>query len=76
MNGVFFYTALYLQRTLGFSPTEAGLVFLPLAAVLLVAAPVAERLSASVGTHRVISVGLAMVAAGLVCISATGATAS
>ncbi|WP_326598997.1 MFS transporter [Streptomyces sp. NBC_01803] len=76
VNGVFFFTALYLQQILGFSPTKAGLAFLPLAAALLVTTPYAERWSKTLGAHRVIAVGLAAVAGGLVLVSQQGADAT
>lgn len=76
VNGVFFFTALYLQSVLGFSPTEAGLVFLPLAGALLAATPAAGPLAALWGAHRVIAAGLALVAAGLWGVAATGEGAS
>jgi EmrB/QacA subfamily drug resistance transporter len=75
VNGVFFFTALYLQRILGFSPTKAGLAFLPLALALLVVTPVAERAARAVGAHRSICAGLVLVAAGLLYVSGAGADA-
>ncbi|MDT0306372.1 MFS transporter [Streptomyces sp. DSM 44917] len=76
VNGVFFFTALYLQQVLGFSPTKAGLTFLPLALSLLLTTPFAERLSKLLGGHRVISGGLVMVALGLLWVSRAGADAT
>lgn len=76
VNGVFFFTALYLQHALAFSPVEAGLVFLPLAGALLLGTPFAERAARLVGAHRSITAGLALVAAGLLLVSRTGADAS
>ncbi|MEU6844628.1 MFS transporter [Streptomyces sp. NPDC046716] len=76
VNGVFFFTALYLQHVLGFSPVKAGLAFLPLAGALLVCTPFAERAARLVGAHRSIAAGLALVAAGLLLVSGTGAHAS
>ncbi len=29
--GIYFFTAIYLQNVLGFSPTKAGLAFVPMA---------------------------------------------
>ncbi|MGW5735098.1 MULTISPECIES: MFS transporter [Streptomyces] len=72
VNGVFFFTALYLQHVLGFSPTKAGLAFLPLAGALLVTTPFAERAAKAVGAHWSIAGGLVLVAAGLVWVSGTG----
>ncbi|MFJ4715369.1 MFS transporter [Streptomyces sp. NPDC088785] len=76
VNGVFFFTALYLQQVLGFSPVKAGLAFLPLAGALLLCTPFAERAARLLGAHRSIAAGLALVAAGLLLVSRTGAHAS
>ncbi|MEU9751837.1 MFS transporter [Streptomyces althioticus] len=76
VNGVFFFTALYLQQVLGFSPVEAGAVFLPLAGALLVCTPFAERAARILGAHRSIAAGLALVAGGLLLVAGTGADAS
>ncbi|MFI0237989.1 MFS transporter [Streptomyces sp. NPDC016845] len=77
VNGVFFFTALYLQRVLGFSPVEAGLAFLPLAGALLLCTPFAERAARLMGgAHRSIAAGLALVAAGLLLVARVGADAT
>ncbi|WP_394436644.1 MFS transporter [Streptomyces sp. SGAir0957] len=77
VNGVFFFTALYLQQVLGFSPVEAGLAFLPLAAALLLCTPFAERAARLAGgAHRSIAAGLALVAAGLLLVAQAGAGAA
>ncbi|MEV4340307.1 MFS transporter [Streptomyces sp. NPDC049590] len=76
VNGVFFFTALYLQRLLGFTPTEAGLAFLPLALALLAVTPFAERAAGRAGVHRSVAAGLLLVAGGLWWVSDTGAGAS
>ncbi|MEU1166825.1 MFS transporter [Streptomyces sp. NPDC005921] len=72
VNGVFFFTALYLQRVLGFSPTGAGLGFLPLAAALLLCTPLSERAARTLGAHVSIAAGLGLVALGLLYVSGTG----
>ena len=41
--GIYFFTALYLQNVLGFSPTEAGVAFVPMALVLAVTATFSRR---------------------------------
>jgi hypothetical protein len=45
--GIYFFTSLYLQGVLGFSPTKAGLAFVPMALCMAVFAglsgPVAAR---------------------------------
>lgn len=75
VNGVFFFTALYLQRILGFSPTRAGLAFLPLAGALLLCTPLAEWAARMLGAHVSIALGLGTVAVGLLYVSGTGAHA-
>lgn len=72
VNGVFFFTALYLQRVLGFSPTGAGLAFLPLAGALLLCTPLSERAARILGAHVSIAAGLGLVALGLLYVSGTG----
>jgi predicted MFS family arabinose efflux permease len=69
VNGVMFYTSLFLQRTAGFSASRTGLVFLPLAALVVLVAPVTPRLAARFGPARTVAVGLAGVAAGLAAVA-------
>src|SRR5205814_547940 len=42
--GIYFFTSLYLQQTLGFSPVEAGLAFVPMALCVAVFAGIAPRI--------------------------------
>jgi EmrB/QacA subfamily drug resistance transporter len=65
MFGVFLFLTYYLQQTLGFSPVETGLAFLPMVAALMVTAAVAStKLLYRVGPRPLVTVGmlLAMVA--------------
>ena len=50
--GIYFFTSIYLQQVLAFSPTEAGLAFLPMAATLVTFAVLSERIAAWAGPHR------------------------
>lgn len=72
INGVFFFTSLYLQLVLGFSPTRAGATFIPLALVLVVLVPVAPRIARALGVHITAALGLAIVAGGLLLVSRIG----
>ncbi len=45
MLSMFFFMALYMQNILGYSPLEAGIRFLPSTAVIIIAAPIAGRLT-------------------------------
>ncbi|HEV8066027.1 MAG TPA: MFS transporter, partial [Acidimicrobiales bacterium] len=68
MGGLFLLTQ-YLQFSLGYSPLATGLRILPIAAVVLVAAPLSSLLVRSVGTKPVVVVGMVLIAAGLELLS-------
>ena len=52
MLAMFFFMALYMQNILGYSPLEAGIRFLPSTVVIIVAAPIAGRLTDRIGAQR------------------------
>lgn len=70
--GVYFFTAMYLQNVLGFSPTEAGAAFIPMALLMAAIAPVAGPLARRIGTHVTVALGLTLNVAGLVMLSFVG----
>jgi hypothetical protein len=43
MLGLYFFTAIWLQEILGFSPTKAGLLFVPMAIMLAAFAGASTR---------------------------------
>ena len=47
--GIYFFTSLYLQEVLGFSPVKAGLAFVPMALCVAVFASLAPRISPGPG---------------------------
>jgi EmrB/QacA subfamily drug resistance transporter len=61
--GIYFFTSLYLQGVLGFSPTKAGAAFVPMAVLMAASAVVSDRVALRFGAHR--STGLGMVLMGL-----------
>ena len=65
MFAVFFFLALYMQNILGYSPLETGVRFLPSTLVIMVAGPLAGRLSDRVGPRTPLVVGLLLVTASL-----------
>jgi EmrB/QacA subfamily drug resistance transporter len=65
MLAVFFFMALYMQNILGYSPLEAGIRFLPTTVVIIIAAPIAGRLTDRIGARTPIAVGLSLVAVAL-----------
>jgi Na+/melibiose symporter-like transporter len=69
MLGVSFLLTQYLQFVLGFSPLRAGLGFIPLATVLMVAAPMSAPLTKRFASKLVVSGGLAIVGGALLMLS-------
>jgi EmrB/QacA subfamily drug resistance transporter len=70
--GVYFFTSLYLQGILGFSPTTAGAVFVPLALLMAAGAPLASALTPRIGANRTVAAGFVLVAAGLLAVARLG----
>jgi EmrB/QacA subfamily drug resistance transporter len=62
---VFLYTTLYLQQILGLSAIEAGLVYLPGTLTMLFVSAASAQVLAKVPARTMISVGLALVSAGM-----------
>jgi EmrB/QacA subfamily drug resistance transporter len=73
---MFLYVTLYLQQILGLSAIEAGLVYVPGTLVMLVVSGATAQLGARVPARTMISVGLAMVAAGMGLFTLAGADSS
>ena len=67
--GAIFLSSLYLQTVIGASPLVAGLEFLPLAAVITLAAMLASKVIGRVGPRRLILVGLVVMAAGVLLLA-------
>jgi EmrB/QacA subfamily drug resistance transporter len=65
MLAMFFFLALYMQNILGYSPLEAGIRFLPSTVLIIIAAPIAGRLTDRIGAQIPIAVGLTLVAIAL-----------
>jgi EmrB/QacA subfamily drug resistance transporter len=74
--GIYFFTSLYLQNVLGFSATEAGAAFVPMAVLMAASAVVSERFAAAVGPHRAVGFAMALMAVGIASVSLLGRDAS
>jgi EmrB/QacA subfamily drug resistance transporter len=74
--GIYFFTSLYLQGILGFSPTKAGLAFVPMALCLAVAAVLSPRVTQFLGSHRTVALAMAVMTVGLVLFARLGASAT
>jgi EmrB/QacA subfamily drug resistance transporter len=73
--GIYFFTSLYLQDVLGFSPTEAGLAFLPMALCMVAGAVLSERVARAVGAARLVGAAMGLMGAGIGTVSLLGAGA-
>src|SRR6185437_8478462 len=69
MFGTLFFVSQYLQFVLGYSALRSGAALVPVAVVLMVVAPLSARLVARIGTKVVVTMGLLLVAAGLLLFS-------
>jgi EmrB/QacA subfamily drug resistance transporter len=69
MFAMFLYITLYIQNTLGFSPQQTGLRFLPLTVVSFFVAPAAGRISRTLPVRVLFGAGLTLVALGLFLMS-------
>jgi EmrB/QacA subfamily drug resistance transporter len=66
---MFFFTTLYMQGVLHYSPIQTGVAYLPFTFGVIVAAAISSQLFARVGTKPVIVAGIAIGAAGLYLLS-------
>jgi EmrB/QacA subfamily drug resistance transporter len=73
MFGVFFFMSIFVQRILGYSPVQAGAIFLPMTVLIILIAPPAGKLSDRVGSRWLMAGGLTFVAGSLVLFSRLGA---
>src|SRR6266566_2574513 len=65
MFGVFFYISLYVQNILGYSPTRAGAIFLPMTILIILIAPVAGKLSDRIGSRWLMGAGMGILGVSL-----------
>ena len=74
--GIYFFTSIYLQTILGFSPTKAGLAFVPMAICMAAFASVSPQVAPRLGTHRTVGIGMALMAVGLYLVARLGGGAT
>src|SRR5437667_8207137 len=65
MIGTVFFTSLYLQEILGYSPIQAGLAWLPQTVLIMVVSNIGARFAAKLGARTLIGVGTLGLAAGM-----------
>jgi len=62
---IYFFTSIYLQDILGFSPAKSGLLFVPMAFSLAAFAGASVLMERWIGGHRTVALGMTMMLAGL-----------
>jgi EmrB/QacA subfamily drug resistance transporter len=72
MFGVFFFVSLYVQNILGYSPTKAGAIFLPMTMLIIVVAPIAGRTSDRIGSRWLMGAGMTIVGTSLLLYQRVG----
>jgi DHA2 family multidrug resistance protein len=65
MFGSTFLLPLYLQSSLGYTPLQAGIVFLPMGVLTAISAPIAGAINDRIGARVPIMIGLFLMAASL-----------
>ncbi|WP_067183170.1 MFS transporter [Microtetraspora niveoalba] len=70
--GIYFFTAIYLQNALGFSPTEAGAGFVPMALLTAAVAIISPRIAGRFGNAPTVAAGLGLMAVAIAGLSAAG----
>jgi predicted MFS family arabinose efflux permease len=63
--GFFFFSTLYVQQILGYSPLEAGLAFLPVTIGIGIGAGIAQQLVKRIGVRTTACLGMVIAAVGL-----------
>ena len=69
MFGSIFFLTQYMQSVLQYTPLEAGVRMLPLALTLMVVSASSARVAEKLGTKRIVSLGIAISATGLLLMS-------
>jgi EmrB/QacA subfamily drug resistance transporter len=69
MFSMFFFSSLYVQEILGYSPLRAGLAFFPVTGGIMVGAAASQQLIRRVGPRNVAVLGIAVAAIGMVILT-------
>jgi len=72
MFGVFFFTSVYLQIVVGWSPVQTGAMFLPLTCIMILEAPIAGRVSDRIGSRWLMSAGMLILGIAVLLLSRVG----
>jgi len=69
MFAMFFFASIYVQEILGYSPLHAGLAFLPMTAMIMLGAGLAQGLIQRIGVRTVAIIGMALAGVGLLLLT-------
>ncbi|MHB8470689.1 MAG: MFS transporter [Gaiellaceae bacterium] len=72
MFGVFFFVSLYIQNILGYSPTKAGAIFLPMTILIILIAPIAGKQSDRIGSRWLMGGGMTILGVSLLLYQRVG----
>jgi EmrB/QacA subfamily drug resistance transporter len=73
---MWYFLTLYLQDVHGYGPLKAGLLFVPMAIAIIIAAQIGSRLVTPFGARNVLMAGLTITAGGFVWLTQLSATSS
>jgi EmrB/QacA subfamily drug resistance transporter len=73
---MWYFLSLYLQQVLGFDPIEAGLAFLPMTGAIIATSQLASQLTGRFGPGAVLSIGMTLIALGMLGLSFVSADGS
>ncbi|BBA97122.1 putative MFS transporter [Actinacidiphila reveromycinica] len=66
---IYFFTSMYLQDVLGFSPLKSGVLFVPMAFALAAFAGFSTLMESWIGGFRTVSLGMVMMTVGLIMLN-------
>ena len=69
LGGTLFFTTLYLQVVLGYSPLAVGAAFAPITGVILLLSPRIGALVSTLGVRRLLTIGFTLSALGMAVLS-------
>jgi EmrB/QacA subfamily drug resistance transporter len=69
MFSMFYFTTLFIQNVLGYSPVEAGFAFLPFAASVMLSSGITAQLVGRIGPKPLMMAGTLMLSSGLLWLS-------
>jgi EmrB/QacA subfamily drug resistance transporter len=65
INGILFFTSLFLQDVVGMGPLQAGLMYVPLALAIAITVPLGAKMSTWIGVNYTVAFGMVLIALGL-----------